>query len=164
MCAFVLATTTLESAGFGSERLGRPDLYVLPGVVFGIAVIAVAVTLMYSHLAQYVRLGSAAPTEETGFHRNQVRRRLLTTGLLGVLGLAMIVGVFLKGDWFIGWWMVVLVVCGVLCLSAAMDLFWTRQHYYRIRQKQQAEIAMLRADLEALRGKVKSGPEEEASE
>ena len=98
---------------------------------------------------------------ERDYHRRQFRRRMQSSGMLGVLA----VGIFL-GQWiaevarpaivFIFWGGVALVVVWVALLAVA-DIVATKHHYGRLRQGVLIEQAKLQAQLRRMQEARRNG-------
>lgn len=98
---------------------------------------------------------------ERDYHRRQFRRRMQSSGMLGVLA----VGIFL-GQWisevarpavvFIFWGGVALVVVWVAALAVA-DIVATKHHYGRLRQGVLIEQAKLQARLRRMQEARRNG-------
>lgn len=100
--------------------------------------------------------------EDRDFRYRQFRRRMQTSGMLGVLGLVILVGRLLI-DWIVPpiwitlWWIGVLVVLAWLTLLALVDIWATRHHFSRLRHHYLLEEVKLRAELERLRRREGNG-------
>lgn len=118
----------------------------------GLAMIALSIGLVVSHVR--ARRPAADPT--------QFRRRMLTSGLLGLIGLAIVMGQFIVAATqpllFIVFWLAVLAMAALLGLSGLVDLSATRIAARRQRQG----IAAERRQLEEALAKAKKRVREHA--
>jgi len=113
----------------------------------GLALVALSAGLIWSHFRTRGVAG-----------RPQFRRRLLTSGLLGLIGLAILVGQFIVAAaqplLFIIFWLGVLAMAAALGLSGITDLIVTRGSLRRRRQLADSELRRLQAELsDAQQGK-----------
>ena len=106
---------------------------------------------------QHVRTWRTAQAEdarepyELNFRRRQFRRRMQTSGLLGLLGIAILVGHFIKPPLAlvvvgVYWGSVLLTVAWVLVL-ACFDAISTQMHFNRMQRRNESEQALLEARL-----------------
>lgn len=130
-------------------------LRILSGIVLAVFVFGFGLTLVILHLRAKKRIaGETLEEDEYRFATNQLRRRLQTSILITVLGIAMLIGMFIEDPaWAIAYWAGVSLVLVWIVFSAVMDIFWTRQYYGRIRHRQSAEAAYLRMELNSLKEK-----------
>jgi hypothetical protein len=83
--------------------------------------------------------------------RTQFRRRMFTSGLLGMIGIAIVAGQFIVAAvqpiLFVVFWLAVLTMAGVLGLSGMTDLFVTRGQLRRRQELAAQEIQRLKAEV-----------------
>ncbi len=107
----------------------------------GLLLIALSVGLVWSHFK--MRRMAVDP--------RQFRRRMLTSGLMGLLGLALVVGKFIIAAaqplLFILFWLAVLAMAALLGLSGLVDWLATRSAVRRRGQITAAEMNRLNAEL-----------------
>ncbi len=105
------------------------------------------------HLRSWRQTDTGALTDrDYHFHRRQFFRRLLASGLLGIVGLLMfgdtwIVAPIVK----LAYWTGIASLVLVTMLLAAIDLLASRLHYERQSADHLAEHALLRAEIERFR-------------
>jgi hypothetical protein len=112
-------------------------------IAVGLALDATAAGLMVSHVRAWQHFeasGDAADPAERGYRRRQFRRRVETSALLGLLGLAMVVGHWAASPpwrpWaFAVYWGLVLTVVAWVALLALTDLVSTGLYFGRVRQR-----------------------------
>jgi hypothetical protein len=122
------------------------------------------VVLMISHVRAWRGFQREDLTEEElDFRRRQFRRRMQTSGMLGLMAVAVAVGYFLI-IWFRSGWLALLfgiVLIAMVCwigLLAIVDVWATKHHFSRMRDRCIVEQAKLRAEInrmEAFRGNGK---------
>ncbi len=117
--------------------------------------------MMKSHLGTWrtIRADESKEAYERNYHRRRFRRRMQTSGLLGLLGIAILIGYFIKPPMAsvvvaVYWASVLLTVAWMLVL-AFFDAISTQMHFNRIRRRNEGEQALLearrrRAEKEAL--------------
>jgi len=93
---------------------------------------------------------------ERDFRERQFRRRMQASGLLGVLGLALLVGAVLmriplSPGFLTLYWCGVMALVVWMALLAAVDVWATKYHYGRARAAWAAERSRLEADARRLR-------------
>jgi len=142
-------------------------------VVFPVVLFAVVAWLMASHLRARQHDHEADDGQdrrESDFRRRQFRRRVQTTGMLGLVALALALGHWITIDrvsptvFAVYWSGVVLLVLWVLLLAMA-DVLSTKQHFGRIERTHQVEKARLEAQLREIQAAEGNGhPPEDATE
>lgn len=107
----------------------------------GLLLIALSAGLVWSHFE----------TRRIAVDPRQFRRRMLTSGLMGLLGLSLVVGQFIVAAaqpiLFILFWLAVLAMAALLGLSGLIDLWATRHAIRRRRRTAIAEVNRLNAEL-----------------
>ena len=85
---------------------------------------------------------------EHDYLRKRRRRRLQTNAIIGIVGLAMIGGVWIRDALFFGiyWFVVILLVLWIILL-AAVDFFHTRLYFRQMQLRYSAERTALKAEL-----------------
>lgn len=110
-------------------------------ILAGLAMIALSIGMVWSHF----RSRGAA------IDRTQFRRRILISGLLGLIGVAIVTGQFIVAAvqpiLFIIFWLAVLTMAAVLGLSGMTDLFVTRSQLRRRQELAAQEIQRLKAEV-----------------
>ena len=122
-------------------------------IVFGAFLIAFAAVMLARHRAAW----QAASEDELGeqehdYLRRQYRRRLQASAMIGLVGIAVVVGI-----WFtdtvaaaVYWGAVALVVCWIGLLAVA-DLISTRMYFHSVRKGQLEEQAALQTELDRIK-------------
>jgi hypothetical protein len=126
-------------------------------IAFGGFLIVVAIGLYWHHhraeanwSAEVARWPEAAATEHSRNSRDRQRRRVRASWLIGVVGVAMIGGVFLESTlYFAVFWAIVLVLVSYIVWLGLADLWLTRRHMRALNEQQRVATAQLRAELEA---------------
>jgi hypothetical protein len=111
--------------------------------LLGLGLIALSAGLLWSHWRSRHR----------GMHAGQFRRRILTSGLMGVLGAAIISGQLIVASTrplaFMLFWLAVLAMTAVLGLSGAVEFLATRSIARRHAKEHAIEMQRLKQDLAA---------------
>ena len=137
----------------------------LSSVLVATFLVAVSLALTAQHYRVQRRLDpETLDIRQFDFLRRQCRRRLQTSVMIGLVGIAVLVGYWITSPWVavIYWACVVWVVLWIGLLAMA-DLVSTRVYFARLCQEQLDEQAGLRAELtrlQGLRGNGESNKEE----
>ncbi|MCA9099638.1 MAG: hypothetical protein KDA63_00715 [Planctomycetales bacterium] len=118
-------------------------------------VILISLAYVVGHVVSWRRFRQRAndePTYEQRFRRNQFRRRLQASALLGVAAVAMMVGTLTVSSddqpkLFLGLWTGVLLTVMWVLLLAGADMIATRRHANRIRREVMAEHRQLHDEI-----------------
>jgi hypothetical protein len=124
-------------------------------LVIAVPVFLISLVFVVSHLVSWRRFGEreeAEPEYETRFRRNQFRRRLQASVMLGLVAAAMVLGTaFISSDdqprTFLGLWTGVLLTVLWVILLAGADLIATRRHANRLRREVMAENREMHDDI-----------------
>ena len=105
---------------------------------------------------------------ELAYRRGQFRRRMQTSAMLGLLGVAIISGeaLTLSGSrMFAGlYWGGVLLVVAWMALLALADMLATHQHFNRLRTEYLIERAKLQAEVQRIKAARSNGKPKRAGE
>jgi len=134
-------------------------------VLYGSALIAASALLIALHrrsLRDARRDG--ADSADGQFAHRQFRRRVTTSALLGLVGVAMIVGYWLPASIVsVYFWGVVMLVVLIIMILAVIDLLKTRRHYAELQQANRRRQGELESQIDQMRtarsnghGKVKT--------
>jgi UDP-N-acetylmuramyl pentapeptide phosphotransferase/UDP-N-acetylglucosamine-1-phosphate transferase len=129
----------------------------LSSFLFALALVLTSAALISWHLRmRSVWQEQEMPDRERDFRRRQFRRRIQTSAMLGVLGVAIFVGQLLMGrvHWVlfpIIYWSCVLLLVLWLALLAVADMVATNFYYSREKSEFAAEQAKLQAELRKFR-------------
>lgn len=131
---------------------------ILVSSLVGGTIVAAAALLALSHVRAWRRLQEENLNQrDYSHHERQYRRRIQTAGILGVVGVAIVVGQILLthtrvSPWvLLIYWCVVVLLLAWMCLLAAVDFLVTRHHYAQIRDGYVVEEARLRRELRQIR-------------
>ena len=120
-----------------------------------------SVVLVARHIAFWRKLDEVKfEKPELQYFRRQLRRRLITSSLIGVVGIS-IAGVTwitspeLFTAFLIGW----LIVVGLILLLAVFDMMSTRSFLANLQVTQRARYNELQAEIRRLRKKQRTGEE-----
>ncbi|MCE5267627.1 MAG: hypothetical protein LLG00_07060 [Planctomycetaceae bacterium] len=141
-----------------SDFIRHSSFVILPMDLSSVIIIAallvlVAGVMMLSHVRnwrafQHVQLDAV----ELDFRRRQFRRRMKTSAMLGVLAIALPIGIGLAHRLRSGWFalfycLAMLLAVAWIVLLALADIFATRHHYGRLRDQCFVERVKLEAEL-----------------
>ncbi len=86
--------------------------------------------------------------EERRFAWRQFRRRMQASGMIGLVGLGMLLGQFLRAPLMIVFfWTAIMLLLVWVVLLALVDALATRQHYGQVRRRNLSDHARAQADL-----------------
>jgi Na+/H+ antiporter NhaD/arsenite permease-like protein len=128
--------------------------------LFSLVVLLVAVGLVVGHLRHWRRIEQSQPEAvEYDFRRRQMRRRVQTSTMLGVLAVAIFISPWMNRDvWLFTLYCLAMLVLVVWVAMLAMVDFWaTRQHYERLCDSHLAKEARLKAELRRIRASEGNG-------
>jgi UDP-N-acetylmuramyl pentapeptide phosphotransferase/UDP-N-acetylglucosamine-1-phosphate transferase len=120
--------------------------------------------LMVSHVRSWRAFQQEeSDVEELDYRRRQFRRRMQTSAMLGILGVAILVGYILtlwlsSPAFTVVFWIAIILVLFWTCLLALVDMWATKHHFSRLRDHCLVEQAKLRAEInriQAFRGNGK---------
>ncbi len=137
----------------------------LTSLLLAVVLLACSLGLMVWHL----RAWRGAQTEqldpsEFKYRRNQFRRRLQTSAMLGLIAVLLPIGVLVMWPWpYVGviFWGVVLLLVVWVCLLAGADVLATSQHYGRLQNRVVLEEARIQAEIYRARANGKPDPKKE---
>jgi peptidoglycan/LPS O-acetylase OafA/YrhL len=129
-------------------------------VLVSLLLLLFAAGLMAMHVQSWRRLRRREPDpHEFDYRRRQLRRRMQTSGLLGLLAVAIFVGQWVTEPNLLGFlfWGGVLLVLAWVALLAIVDMLATKHHFARLRQTYLVEEAKLQAELRRIRATAGNG-------
>ena len=140
-------------------------------LVVTVILLLAAAGMIFSHIRVWrdFRQEELGP-EEFDYRRRQFRRRMQTSAMLGILGVAIFVGyvltLWLNSPTFtVVYWIAIILALVWTCLLAMVDIWATKHHFRRLRDHCLVEQAKLRAEIrrmQAFRGNGKGkGPTRE---
>lgn len=156
----LLTVTTFQTLDL-TPRLEIVALVVLPG-----AVILLAVGLLVSHWRTWrSTMTQAAGEAERNYQRRRFRRRMQTSAMLALAGVALVIGQLIPPRMFptlfvFFWTGVVLLLFWVVLLALA-DAAATRNHVGRLQRERSAERSRLEEELLRLKRQRQDGPPHE---
>ena len=120
-------------------------------VLFGLLLIFIGGWLVWQtdkHARE--EMASEQTEEERNLGRSRLRRRMLGSMLVGLLGLSIITGLLVRSPQRMLWyWGGVLCLVLALVWLALLDLLSTTQHVRRLRRKHSEEQSRMRRELDA---------------
>ncbi|MEN6449938.1 MAG: hypothetical protein ABFC96_05570 [Thermoguttaceae bacterium] len=131
-------------------------------VVVSTAMLLVASVMLWSHVRDWRIFQQAGlDAEELDYRRRQFRRRMQTSAMLGLLAIALPVGIgltiWLRSGWFFLFFCLgmILAVCWVILL-AIVDICATRRHFGRVHDQHLLEKLKLEAERRRREAAAKS--------
>ena len=124
---------------------------------------AFAAGMMLLHVRTWRTIREQDPDPvERDYRRRQFRRRMQTSAMLGLLGVAILIGQLVTAPparplAFAIFCMVVLLLVVWVCMLAVADVIATKHHFGRLRQTYLVEQAKLKGELVRLQGKRRNG-------
>jgi protein-S-isoprenylcysteine O-methyltransferase Ste14 len=135
-------------------------MHVWPALLVSLLMLLVAAVLMLLHWRTW-RLAQRQELEADGlrYRRHQFRRRMQTSGLLGLLGAALFVGRLITGPplMLLLFWGAVLLVLGWVFLLAVVDIWATKHHFARLQRAYRIEEAKLQAEIRRIQAARRNG-------
>ena len=131
-------------------------------IVVPVAVAALGVWLLVAHWRVWQKVrATAAEARELEFQRRRYRRRMQTSGILALLGLAMLGGQAIAADkhpsLFVYFWCAVALLAVWAMALALADVISTRLYFKGLLRQQIVERAKLQAQLARIE-KEQAGP------
>jgi hypothetical protein len=120
--------------------------------LFATLLVAISAALMVWNARSW-QAARALPEDspERAFAWRQFRRRMQTSGMIAVLGLAMFVGQFVTSPLWIGpYWLGVLCLLGWVLLLALLDIGAIHKYYGSLRAEHRTQLAAMEARLRQL--------------
>lgn len=130
-------------------------------VIVGSLLVALAVGLVVRHCSFWRSLNKEhLDDSEVQYFRRQFRRRVITSSLVGVIGVTFVVLYWIKSPvvfsiFLFGW----LITIGWILLMALSDILSTRSFKSELRVSQIARRSELEAEIERLRNRQRTGEE-----
>jgi UDP-N-acetylmuramyl pentapeptide phosphotransferase/UDP-N-acetylglucosamine-1-phosphate transferase len=127
-----------------------------PVIIVSAILLVAAIVMIVSHIRTWRRFRDAETNDEDRDYRwRQFRRRMQTSAMLGLIGVATLVGyiltLWLNSPLFTGiYWLVVLLVVLWTCLLALADVWATKHYFGRIHDRCLIEQAKLRAEIQRI--------------
>jgi hypothetical protein len=133
-----------------------------PTIVFGAALLLLSAGLIISHLiAQRSYNTAEMEADERSYRGSQFRRRMQASALIGVVGVAVLGGLWIDGPPGEAlYWCGVLLVVIWICLLAGADAASTQSFFRDVQKRRAAEHAALQPELDRYRRHVGNGRRE----
>ena len=122
---------------------------IIASSLFALVLVAIAVALILWHLQTW-RAAQQLPEDsrERAFAGRQFRRRMQTSGMIALLGLALALGQLVTSPVWIGpYWLGVLLLVGWVLLLALLDIGAIHKYYGPIRAEHRDQLAALEARM-----------------
>jgi hypothetical protein len=122
----------------------------LSTTLLGLTLAAIAAGLMFHHWRAWRRVRDDAerPEPERRFAWRQFRRRMQTSGMIGLAGLGMLAGQFIRAPLLlVFFWAGVMLLLLWVVLLALADVIATQQHFGAARRQNLSEQTRAQAEL-----------------
>lgn len=131
-------------------------------ILVAITLLVLSVCLLAGHSKGWRRQREGELDEKAfDFHRRQYRRRMQASGMIGIVGLAVLGGILIDrlddAMLSVGYWSAVLFIVAWVGALAIADAAASRFYYDHVRSDHQAEHAALKAELDRLRSREGNG-------
>jgi MFS family permease len=127
--------------------------------LFSAGLLAIAVGLMATHLRAWRIADQNEDSPERRFAWLQFRRRMQTSGLIGLVAAAIYGGQFVRSPQWLGpYWLGVLSLVLWLVLLALVDAGAIHKHYARLRAEHRDQLAALEARLRQVEAQAPEPP------
>lgn len=133
----------------------------MTNLLFAAVLLIVAGVLMWRHIRHWQSQRRQNHDDETAkFFQHQFQRRLIGSGLMAIIGLAVAGGSWLRPStaMLVYWSIVLVLVCG-LCVIALVDALSTRTFYRQARARNREQRSALEEELRQLRSSRPSSEE-----
>ncbi len=139
----------------------------LTTLLVSLLLLLAAVVMLFAHRRAWKSVrDDGLDAEELDFHRRRCRRRMQTSAMLGVLAVALAVGDaattwWTRSGWFAAaFWLTAMLLACWIALLALADIWATRHHYARLRNRCLVERAKLQAELRRIQSVRGNGEKE----
>jgi len=121
--------------------------------------LASAIFLVTMHLRSWRKSrAQQLDTQELEFRRRQFRRRMQSSFLLGVMGVAIFFGPWIKDpSAALAFWAVAILVILWVAALAVADVAATRSHFHRLREQYMIEQSKLQAEIRRIQSARSNG-------
>ena len=126
-------------------------MFSLPTTLLGLGLFVAACALLVMHWRTWrvAKADAQRDAEQLRFDWLQFRRRMQSSGMIGLVGLGMVVGQFILAPLLlVGFWTAIIGLLVWIVLLALADTLATKQHFSRVRHKNLAEHAREHAALQ----------------
>ena len=135
-------------------------------LAFSAFLIAASAFLSFQNLRAWrERKTESLPDDSRDFYFRQFRRRAQANLMIGIVGVAIIVGQWLADPLVVGlYWLVVLFIVGWIILLAFADALVTKVHFDGLQREQHSELRAEISRFEKTGGSETDEQQEETSE
>jgi hypothetical protein len=128
-----------------------------PTILLAVSLLAVSAGMMALHVRAWRgRREEASGEADRDFYRSQFRRRMQTSALVGVVGLALVAGLWIEGPLtMLCFWGGVLAVALWIAALAIADAVRSGMHFRFRRRELDTERALLENELREVRGRLR---------
>jgi hypothetical protein len=123
---------------------------------FAAFLLACAAIMIVWHVRSWrSQLAAGLEAKELDYRRRQFRRRMQSSGLMGIIALSLPVGVSVLREWpkvGVFFWGVVMLLLGWVVILAVADIWATKYFFGKLRDSYQLEKTRLEAELRRVQG------------
>ena len=129
------------------------DRAMLPSLWMCALLVTASLWMMKMHIQAWraARADESREPHELNYRRRQYRRRMQTSGILGLLGIAILAGHFVKPPMatvvVAVYWATVLLMVAWMLVLACFDAISTQLHLGRMQRRNESQQALLEAKL-----------------
>jgi Na+/H+ antiporter NhaD/arsenite permease-like protein len=129
------------------------DRAVLPSLWMCVLLVTASLWMMRLHIRTWreARAEESREAHELNYRRRQFHRRMQTSGILGLLGIAILVGYFVAPPLPIVvvavYWASVLLMVAWMLVLACFDAVSTQMYFNRVQRRNESQQALLEAKL-----------------
>ena len=149
------------------------DRAILPSLWMCALLVITSLWMIKMHIRDWreARADESREPHELNFRRRRFRRRMQTSGILGVLGIAILVGHFIQPPMAIAvvavYWATVLLMVAWILVLACFDAIATQMHSSRMQRRNESEQALLEAKLRRAKKEAlaeRTSPQDESTD
>lgn len=134
----------------------------LASIMLGVLLVLLSAGLLVAHTRSWRRVQEEKPdARHLDFSRRQYRRRMQTSGMLGLAALGIVIGGLIPPraypSLFVCWWCAVVLLIAWILLLALGDAVATRAHYGLLANQQRRQRTQLESELRNLRQQSSNG-------
>jgi Na+/H+ antiporter NhaD/arsenite permease-like protein len=129
------------------------DRAMLPSLWMCVLLVTASLWMIRLHVRTWraARAEESREPHEINYRRRQFYRRMQTSGILGLLGIAILAGHFIQPPLALavvaGYWATVLLMVAWMLVLACFDAISTQMYFNRIQRRNESEQALLEARL-----------------
>lgn len=131
-------------------------------ILFCLTLIGISLLLIWTHVRQWQQIRSTPDQDETDldFGLKQFRRRVAASGMIGIIGLALLNSANMQDPMRLSFWMYwggLLSALGAIGLLVTIDIVMTKAQFRRLYREGLIQKAALEAELQRLQSHHSNG-------